>query len=88
MHRDLKPENLLLDTSEPVDGKYDIKVIDFGVSCKFDPNQDLTLAIGTTYYVAPEVIQKQYNEKCDVWSCGVILYILLCGFPPFYGRNS
>jgi calcium-dependent protein kinase len=88
VHRDLKPENLMLECVEPKNGKYDVKVIDFGVSCRFEKEKDLTLAIGTTYYVAPEVIQKSYNEKCDVWSCGVILYILLCGYPPFYGKNS
>ena len=67
-----------------------IKVIDFGTSRHFDANSrdNMTKKFGTPYYMAPEVIAGKYNEKCDVWSCGVILYILLCGYPPFAGKND
>ena len=75
VHRDLKPENLLLLTSNP-DSL--LKVIDFGISSKLLPKHMLRTATGTLYYMAPEVLDERYNEKCDVWSCGVIMYILMC----------
>lgn len=51
-------------------------------------SKKLTSLVGTPYYIAPEVIKGSYDEKCDVWSCGVILYLLLCGIPPFVGHNE
>jgi calcium-dependent protein kinase len=85
VHRDLKPENLLLD-KESADAT--VKVIDFGTSAIYDQNKQLTQKYGTAYYIAPEVLRKEYNEKCDIWSCGVILYIFLSGRPPFGGKND
>ena len=85
VHRDLKPENLLLD-KESADST--VKVIDFGTSAIYDQNKQLTQKYGTAYYIAPEVLRKEYNEKCDIWSCGVILYIFLSGRPPFGGKND
>ena len=90
MHRDLKPENLLLEYNNRTfeEGNV-VKVIDFGTSVEYlDPNEKLKARLGTAYYIAPEVLRGEYDEKCDVWSCGVILYILLCGYPPFYGRDA
>lgn len=63
--------------------KIHIKIIDFGISCRIKPHQRLTKFFGTPYYMAPEVIKRDYTEKCDLWSCGVILYIILIGYPPF-----
>ncbi|CAG9316717.1 unnamed protein product [Blepharisma stoltei] len=85
VHRDLKPENLLLDRQ---DSSATVKVIDFGTSTIIDQSKRLTHRYGTSYYIAPEVLKKNYDEKCDVWSCGVILYILLSGKPPFYGETD
>ncbi|KAK9173398.1 hypothetical protein cmbei_300920 [Cryptosporidium meleagridis] len=85
VHRDLKPENILLESKEK---DCDIKIIDFGLSTYFQQNTKMKDRIGTAYYIAPEVLRGTYDEKCDVWSAGVILYILLSGTPPFYGKNE
>jgi calcium-dependent protein kinase len=54
----------------------------------FDPAKTLDEKLGTPYYIAPEVLNKKYNEKCDIWSCGVMLYIILSGVPPFNGSSD
>lgn len=86
VHRDIKLENLMLASKDDDN----IKVIDFGSACFFEPGEVLTDKVGTSYYIAPEVAEAspRYNEKCDVWSAGVNLYILLCGYPPFNGRTD
>ena len=86
VHRDLKPENILLDTKK----NNIIKIIDWGTARFFDKdkNKKMNKISGTPYYIAPEVLLEKYDEKCDVWSCGVIMYILLCGYPPFNGETD
>ncbi|XP_031491245.1 calcium-dependent protein kinase 17-like [Nymphaea colorata] len=84
-HRDLKPENfLLLDKSENAP----LKVTDFGLSVFFKPGQVLTDVVGSAYYVAPEVLKRHYGPEADIWSVGVMLYILLCGVPPFWAETE
>ncbi|NP_001275230.1 calcium-dependent protein kinase 1-like [Solanum tuberosum] len=85
MHRDLKPENFLF-----VDQKEDslLKTIDFGLSVFFKPGERFTDVVGSPYYVAPEVLKKRYGPEADVWSAGVIVYILLSGVPPFWAENE
>jgi len=85
VHRDLKPENLLY-YSPDADSK--IMISDFGLS-KMEESGVMATACGTPGYVAPEVLaQKPYGKAVDVWSIGVISYILLCGYPPFYDEND
>ena len=86
-HRDLKPENLLY-LNEGSEIENPIKVIDFGLSQIISQNKKLKTKVGTAYYVAPEILKGSYTEKCDIWSAGVILYILLSGSPPFNGPND
>ena len=94
IHRDLKPENIILEN--PIkEGQevFNIKLIDFGTS-KIYQNKDHTKkrnfqeCIGSSYYMSPEVLGESYNEKCDCWSLGVILYMLLSGTPPFNGEGD
>ena len=85
IHRDLKPENIVFESKEK-DSL--LKIIDFGTSKKFKSNEKLHSRLGTAYYIAPEVLAQNYDEKCDVWSCGVILYIFLFGIPPFNGKTD
>lgn len=88
VHRDLKPENVLL-SSKNVD-EADIKIADFGLSCLCGPTEKLYQPCGTLVYVAPEVLTLQgYNHQVDLWSLGVMVYLLLCGKLPFpIVRNS
>ena len=99
-HRDLKPQNILFCDENP---HSPVKIVDFGISNIFDPSltnfqneikeQTISLKkmdsqIGTIYFMSPEIIKGSYNEKCDIWSLGIMLYYLLCGYPPFVGANE
>ncbi|GLJ39874.1 hypothetical protein SUGI_0815450 [Cryptomeria japonica] len=85
MHRDLKPENFLVVNK---DDDSSLKAIDFGLSVFFKPGQVFCDVVGSPYYVAPEVLCKQYGPQADVWTAGVILYILLSGVPPFWAETQ
>ncbi|KAL8036466.1 hypothetical protein ABFS82_12G157900 [Erythranthe guttata] len=85
MHRDLKPENFLFVNQEE---DSPIKTIDFGLSVFFKPGDVFGDVVGSPYYVAPEVLCKRYGPEADVWSAGVIIYILLSGVPPFWGESE
>lgn len=89
-HRDIKPENIMIDNINT----FDIKLIDFGL-CKIDKsiitNKNICrkwTRVGTTYYMSPEVINKFYSEKCDEWSCGILYFILLTGYPLYNGEHE
>ena len=84
VHRDIKADNILLLHN---DINSSVKLIDFGISVKFEKDTKLKDKTGTVLYIAPEVIRGNYDEKCDIWSCGVLLYMMLSGLPPFYGAN-
>ena len=88
IHRDLKPENILIVNRNKKNNYPNIKIGDFGMSKMVEKDSLQNQIVGTIYYVAPEVILKKYNEKCDIWSCGVIMYVLLSKKPPFGGYTE
>ncbi|CAK7340252.1 unnamed protein product [Dovyalis caffra] len=85
VHRDLKPENFLFTTKED---NSPLKAIDFGLSDYVKPDERLNDIVGSAYYVAPEVLHRSYGTEADMWSIGVIAYILLCGSRPFWARTE
>ena len=87
IHRDLKPENILI-VERDKNNYPRIKICDFGTSKMFEKGAVQRKLVGSSYYIAPEVLKKRYDEKCDIWSCGVILYILLSARPPFGGESD
>ena len=88
IHRDIKPENILIPLGS-VNVDYTLlKIIDFGASVLMKGGKKISFRFGTPYYIAPEVLQQSYDEKCDIWSIGIILYLLLTGSVPFDGEND
>jgi len=94
VHRDIKAENILIEATktEIIDGKeielHEIRLSDFSSARSFSKYKKLSKKVGTPYYIAPEVLRRSYNEKSDMWSIGVLLFILLCGKPPFWGESD
>ena len=87
IHRDIKPENIMI-TKREKNGCLQVKLIDFGTAKIFEKGQSENRYVGSSYYMAPEVLKRKYDEKCDLWSIGVIFYILLTGRPPFDGNDD
>ncbi|KAK3405379.1 hypothetical protein EUGRSUZ_K01649 [Eucalyptus grandis] len=85
IHRDLKPENFLFATA---DENSPLKLIDFGLSAYINPGGRLKDLVGSKFTVAPDVLHASYGTEADMWSIGVIAYLLLCGAPPFWGQNQ
>eukprot|EP01129_Flabellula_baltica_P008477 TRINITY_DN3370_c0_g1_i1.p1 TRINITY_DN3370_c0_g1~~TRINITY_DN3370_c0_g1_i1.p1 ORF type:complete len:376 (+),score=79.16 TRINITY_DN3370_c0_g1_i1:70-1128(+) len=85
-HRDLKPENLLLENNTE---NSPIKIADFGLSRVYKRETMMSTACGTPGYIAPEILKNvKYDKEVDLWSAGVIMYIILCGYPPFYDEEE
>lgn len=89
-HRDLKPENFLFSSGKKNDPVTNgsLKLIDFGLSKLLPPGGFFSTKTGTPFYVAPQVLEGKYDLACDLWSCGCILFVLMCGEPPFGGESD
>jgi len=86
VHRDIKPENVLFESNEEGSS---VKLVDFGLSKTHGLNESaMTDQVGTLYYVSPSVLEGKYDRSCDLWSIGIVSYILLCGYPPFNGPSD
>ena len=92
LHRDMKPENILISKKEKDlynnEEYFWIQIIDFGTAKIFEHDKKLKSIVGSAYYIAPEVLNQDYNEKCDTWSVGVILYMFIVGRAPFGGKSN
>mmetsp|Transcript_26036 Transcript_26036/g.65701 ORF Transcript_26036/g.65701 Transcript_26036/m.65701 type:complete len:735 (-) Transcript_26036:68-2272(-) len=86
-HRDLKMENIML-MSEGAIEQNTVKLIDFGSARTFEEGEFMSTKVGTPYFVAPQVLAGRYTEACDIWTIGVVMYCLLCGYPPFFGDSD
>ena len=83
-HRDIKPENILLDSKR----RYNTKLVDFGSSWRIEKGKKFQHMVGTPYYIAPEVLLNEYDAKADMWSIGIIVYMMLTGKAPFDGKDD
>jgi len=86
-HRDLKPENFLLQAPGPIEN-CTVKIIDFGLATIFQGGVMMKSRVGSPYYMSPEVLKKSYTQATDLWSLGVVMYAMLCGYPPFCGNTD
>ena len=85
VHRDIKPQNIIFENQ---DALFNIKLIDFGLSIKIKENKLTKEVVGDMFYISPESLDGRYSSKCDMWSCGVLAYVMLCGVPPFDGQKQ
>jgi len=87
-HRDIKPNNILFESRQVPIEQSTLKIIDFGSARVFQKGQYMHTKAGSSYYVSPQVLLGKYDHSSDLWSCGVVMHIILCGYPPFTGETE